>query len=1070
MEELQAGTQIGMGQARNRRHGRTTRLSEGRDRHRDPPGHQVRAIFPVSQPFLSTDYARSEKLALLSVENSKKLRALDSEVRKIVVTLSDKTPSEQITKTIADLTTHQRVQFRELLVSTLDSRTEFQALRRESQELAKTLITDFALATQRTDAQFGELRATLEADREGLAFQRGMSTALMREDNEKRLNRVRLLILESLRFDRMDDRPATVVKAHAKTFEWVFKDPAAGKNPWSDFALWLKRGSGIYWIKGKPGSGKSTLMKFIWSHALTSTYLREWAAGKQLLAAVFFFWNSGHQSQRSHEGLFRTLLYQVLSEEPSLLPTVFPTQWKRTAALAACDLDIEKEHWDTPGQLREAFEILVRLASAEMPLCFFIDGLDEAEGDVDDIADFVEQMALTSPHVKFCVSSRPWPTFEAIFAEVPSLRLQDLTVEDIRIYVADTLGANRSIQRILRHEPGKQQWLAEELVKMAMGVFLWVSLAVKLLVRGIHEGDDTEELHRRLLSLPPDLEKFYDHIFEQIQQGYPEESSKIFQLFRANGNTLDILMLSRALTYPEDSYGWVLWLKLVPKSEVMTSQYKTLRKHQVERWIRKLNSRCFGLLEIVDNNGEDEDKESRAPEPRQYFGGMAEAATDAYRSPPTFLGTPEARASQAQVLNKALSNSSTRRTARIRRSMRMFAPVKGFESTDDQVTIPIRYLHQTAQDYLEEPRVWGKLVSMTAPTTFDPYAALLLAWVITLKTSVLTSPSDRNAFPTDDIIGIVRNLAASAPQNLRTSILLEELHRAVCARTMDLRMVLHQPPSIGIGHTSDQNLRPVPGHMWRFEEMVSPVESWPRADLAAQLSGTEEWIYIADQRGVPVVFTSLDRGSSPALGVALFFSQWMAWLSLKPGSLPDPLEGSKDLFNTILANDSNAVHAEISGHTIWELVVHLVHVFHDQYHMSVDFSKWLGVVQLMLDSGADPHACCLEGDPFIQAVRLVREWAPPLEVIEHCQVPPGLSRVQRAHADHGWSPDDQHAYWHGVEAVVRDVFVRRGTKGADELLASVLEKKASRSKTDRRPVGAGEDGDGKGGDIPKWVS
>jgi ABC-type thiamine transport system ATPase subunit len=53
----------------------------------------------------------------------------------------------------------------------------------------------------------------------------------------------------------MDNREERILEAHEKTFRWIFKD--------SPFKHWLesKTGSNLFWISGKAGSGKSTLMK-----------------------------------------------------------------------------------------------------------------------------------------------------------------------------------------------------------------------------------------------------------------------------------------------------------------------------------------------------------------------------------------------------------------------------------------------------------------------------------------------------------------------------------------------------------------------------------------------------------------------------------------------------------------------------------------------------------------------------------------------------------------------------------------------------------------------------------------
>lgn len=43
------------------------------------------------------------------------------------------------------------------------------------------------------------------------------------------------------------------------------------------FAAWLRDGDGIFYISGKLGSGKSTLMKYLSDHTRTKEHLREWA-------------------------------------------------------------------------------------------------------------------------------------------------------------------------------------------------------------------------------------------------------------------------------------------------------------------------------------------------------------------------------------------------------------------------------------------------------------------------------------------------------------------------------------------------------------------------------------------------------------------------------------------------------------------------------------------------------------------------------------------------------------------------------------------------------------------------
>ena len=95
------------------------------------------------------------------------------------------------------------------------------------------------------------------------------------------------------------------------------------------FLEWLRSGNGIYHISGKAGSGKSTLMKFLCQNPRLTNELEQWAGNRKLVYASFFFWASGDRLQRSLEGLYRSLLFEVLSQCPGLIKSVFPEQWAK---------------------------------------------------------------------------------------------------------------------------------------------------------------------------------------------------------------------------------------------------------------------------------------------------------------------------------------------------------------------------------------------------------------------------------------------------------------------------------------------------------------------------------------------------------------------------------------------------------------------------------------------------------------------------------------------------------------------------------------------------------------------
>jgi hypothetical protein len=67
------------------------------------------------------------------------------------------------------------------------------------------------------------------------------------------------LILNRLWFRLIDDREHNIADAHSETLGWSIQPPTL-QVAWDDLSQWFRSGRDIYWIHGKPGSGKSTLM------------------------------------------------------------------------------------------------------------------------------------------------------------------------------------------------------------------------------------------------------------------------------------------------------------------------------------------------------------------------------------------------------------------------------------------------------------------------------------------------------------------------------------------------------------------------------------------------------------------------------------------------------------------------------------------------------------------------------------------------------------------------------------------------------------------------------------------
>ncbi|KAJ8133511.1 hypothetical protein O1611_g101 [Lasiodiplodia mahajangana] len=415
--------------------------------------------------------------------------------------------------------------------------------------------------------------------------------------------------LASLQYDNMVDRESRIATAHESTFQWVLRDDQLMSSEsrlveWSSLRVWLESGDQLYWITGKAGSGKSTLMKFLCYPATPSmasdgpqgpsigkapgrysrcrSYLERWAGAKPLVVASFYFWNSGAELQMSQTGLLRSLLFQIVTQRPDILPNLAPKEWE-----ALCLFDHNPDHWATQD-LRNMLFRAVEILRIDSKLCFFIDGLDEFDGSHEDLIELVQTIAGHENTVKICVASRPWTIFEEAFEQKSNLRLEDLTSDDIKNFVKSKLEADTEFENLGRRYPLFAERLIDNIVLKASGVFLWVDLVVKSLLAGMRLGDRIEDFQRRLDELPPDLEKLYEKILQSLDAFYLGHAAQYFALVETAETPPNILQLSFADEESVDS-------AIKMHTGVLSSGDISLRVDAINR---RLNNRCKGFLEV----------------------------------------------------------------------------------------------------------------------------------------------------------------------------------------------------------------------------------------------------------------------------------------------------------------------------------------------------------------------------------------------------------------------------------------------------------------------------------------
>jgi hypothetical protein len=350
--------------------------------------------------------------------------------------------------------------------------------------------------------------------------------------NADKPNRMTEYILSTLYFAQIRERRSQIHSAHRKTFDWIFQKSDSQNQSFSNFVEWLEKAPssrGLYWISGKPGSGKSTLMRYLSEDERTKNALAVWTKSKPILDASCFFWLSGTETQKSLNGLLRSLLHDLLMQMPSLIPKVAPWRWR------AADFGSNLPPW-TNSELLEAFqELTVRVRQTHC-LFILIDGLDEFDGDSDQQTDLLTLLVSLSKSkvIKICVSSRHYPIFRTAFEEFPTLKLEDMTRNDIKIFVEGRLGNLKEFILLQEIYTESCAQLTSDIVNKAQGVFLWVYLVVRSLRQGVIDGDSMASLSRRLEEIPDDLDEFFRRIIDGIPRQQRKYASLYFRIMLAS--------------------------------------------------------------------------------------------------------------------------------------------------------------------------------------------------------------------------------------------------------------------------------------------------------------------------------------------------------------------------------------------------------------------------------------------------------------------------------------------------------------------------------------------------------
>jgi len=291
-------------------------------------------------------------------------------------------------------------------------------------------------------------------------------------------------LLESLEFDGMQLRLQTISPAHTETCRWIFRTPQYLR--WQDDAHRHKN-HGLLWIKGHPGSGKSTLMKHVLRVASQN-------AAAEIIVRFFFDAQAPRVLGKCVEGMYRSLLYQILQARPQLAVGL--------GMLAS-------RNWPTE-LLKSMLRDVVRLLKPEDSLTCYVDALDECiEDEIRDAATFFEELgdlaATDNVRFRLCLSSRHFPHITMHKHEELRLDTQEDHLEGIVQYCRTKLSC-------LDLADSTMHVVLKEIRHRCSGVFFWAALAIKILKERHDRGANRTELMHSLEQVPDGLEQLFARI------------------------------------------------------------------------------------------------------------------------------------------------------------------------------------------------------------------------------------------------------------------------------------------------------------------------------------------------------------------------------------------------------------------------------------------------------------------------------------------------------------------------------------------------------------------------------
>lgn len=378
-----------------------------------------------------------------------------------------------------------------------------------------------------------------------------------------------------------------VYTRNVKSFEWLFTDK-------THFSRWLTDDNNLYdpmfWITGKPGSGKSTLMRY----ALESPRSREMLPESTGEPIAYFFHLRGKAFvQKSLYGMLKEVLFGLLKQFEHFFGLVRPIFQRMRKNFGIPRWDIQS----LTEMLLEVPNLKSTIPGRKDRIVLFIDALDENQDQKDNVTMIGTLKLLSSlyadtrqdvrsPVLKICLASRPWPIFMNELGNndrIPSFAIHDFTVNDIKSYSMSLLKKPVSQSEEIDDTQSAVIRLSQDITIRAKGVFVWVRIVVDNLRQHITDGTPVTSLQQIISGYPEELKDFYKYTISRIPPEYCQETEAALKVIL--GSRIDLTLQ-----------------ELFVIVQVCIGNASALNSAEPEVTKSWLNSRSGGLIEVTNTS------------------------------------------------------------------------------------------------------------------------------------------------------------------------------------------------------------------------------------------------------------------------------------------------------------------------------------------------------------------------------------------------------------------------------------------------------------------------------------